>query len=320
VDNVGNVEPLAATPDATITLVAPAFVPVGRKLSFTDADGDRVTLKYKGPGTAQVALVGGAGDNAAIDFLQIDGSTTKSKLKIGVKQTGSGDGAVEIGDVTINGSFGAFSAKKSDLVFNGLTASGIVKSIAVRDLVAADPLLGQTQIATGGGSGGGGAGVLKVSARVLGDGFVLETPSAISKLAAETIGAGVVTATAIGKLLVKGNVTDALILAGARLGADHALGGTGANADTFSAGSINSVKIGGAVNGGTIGAGLDPVDGVLRNGNDAILGGVASRIAKLIVKGSASGDSYFAAGAFVKTPKIGGVAVNPASDPRFLVG
>ena len=109
-----------------------------------------------------------------------------------------------------------------------------------------------------------------------------------------------------------------MIFAGADLGADRQLGGTGGNADSFGAGLIGPVTIKGNVIASVLAAGLDPLDGVLHNG-DAILAGAASRIARLVVNGTASADSYFA-GKFPSRVSIGGQLVTTASDPRFFTG
>ena len=55
------------------------------------------------------------------------------------------------------------------------------------------------------------------------------------------------------------------------------------------------------------------------DGDDTILGGVASAIAGLIVEGTADNASYIAAGKFGAAPKIGGVKPDVPTDTRFLV-
>ena len=128
-----------------------------------------------------------------------------------------------------------------------------------------------------------------------------------------------INAARIASLTVGRNVGASTILAGADLGADHALGGTGLDADTFGRGAIGAVAIGGSVTTSVLGAGLSTTDAIFHNGDDAIIGGIASRIAALTVRGTASVDSYFAAGGFIPPVKIAGVRINPATDPRFLV-
>ena len=199
---------------------------------------------------------------------------------------------------------------------------------------------------------------MNIRARAFTDGFRLEVPGSINKLQAESIGDGVIiaqaimslqitkgdllgdiavtgalggitikegsitgatiTAASIGAVKIAGDLSNSLLLAGASLGADRALGGTGPSADIFAGGSIGAIRVGGSVNASTIGAGLDPADGILHNANDAILESSTSRIAQLVVSGSASSDSYFAAGEFKKSPKIDGAKIDPTGDPRFL--
>jgi hypothetical protein len=111
-----------------------------------------------------------------------------------------------------------------------------------------------------------------------------------------------------------------MVLSGALLGADAALGGVDQDADTFGAGSISRVSIGGDVSGGVIAAGLDPVDDLINNGDDAIIGdSLVSAIAKLSIRGMAESDSYFAAAAIRGKVKIGGATIDPATDTRFMV-
>jgi hypothetical protein len=110
---------------------------------------------------------------------------------------------------------------------------------------------------------------------------------------------------------------DAIILAGADLGDDGALGG---GDDTFGPGRVGKVSIGGGVTGSVLGAGFSSADAVFKNADDLVLGGSASKIAALTIKGQADAASYFAAGQFTKKPKIAGAVVDPVTDPRFLVG
>ena len=56
-----------------------------------------------------------------------------------------------------------------------------------------------------------------------------------------------ITGAKIGAISIGEDLSDSLILAGAQLGADHALGGAGADADTFSPGTIAKFRAGGSV-------------------------------------------------------------------------
>ncbi len=125
-----------------------------------------------------------------------------------------------------------------------------------------------------------------------------------------------ITAPEIGSLKISDSVANAFILAGANLGADRTLGG---GDDTFAPGTIKSLQINGAVTASVFAAGLDPIDSIFHNGDDTILGGTGSAFGKITIKGDTDATSYFAAGAFKKA-QIAGDKIDPATDPRFLVG
>ena len=130
---------------------------------------------------------------------------------------------------------------------------------------------------------------------------------------------GLLTALAIGKIKISGNLTNALYISGASLGNEVALGGVGGAADSFGPGAIGSISIGGNVSGTVIAAGLDPVDGEINNGDDVLVGGFASFIKKFAIKGQADFNSYFGAGVFPKTVKIGKSKIDPLTDRRFML-
>jgi hypothetical protein len=94
-------------------------------------------------------------------------------------------------------------------------------------------------------------------------------------------------------------LTDANILSGANLTS---------SGDTYSAGSIGSLTVTGAVTDSLIGAGYNA-------SNNAVIGGEASVIHTIVVKQGADANTRFIAGAFgtAKLPK----PVNIPSDPRF---
>src|SRR4029079_10678246 len=135
------------------------------------------------------------GANGAIDFLQLDGSTVKSKLVINVRKSGGGDGAVDIGEVILNGSLGLLSAKNSDLVSEGIAATGTVKSIAIRDIESGSA---HPEIHLGSAV----SEKTSITARVLGDDFPLTTPRIFAKIRVAELGSGTIMASEIGKLQV----------------------------------------------------------------------------------------------------------------------
>jgi hypothetical protein len=124
---------------------------------------------------------------------------------------------------------------------------------------------------------------------------------------------GVFTASSIGSITSGRDILLSRILAGAYLGDDGLLGGSGANADTFGAGTIGSIDAAHNIAGVVIGAGLDPTDGMFRNGNDAIVGGTASGIGRITV-----GNIIGAAARIITNVYSGPITVNGVGlDWRF---
>ncbi len=109
----------------------------------------------------------------------------------------------------------------------------------------------------------------------------------------------------------------AKILAGADLGTDARLGGTDSAADSFASGTINSLTVNGKVLNTIVGAGLDPVDGVFKNGDDRLKTG---RINNIVVTRTASANSRFLAKRYSPTGtfRIGVRDIDTAEDRRFI--
>ncbi len=79
--------------DIAVAKFAPAnFFDAAHPRTFHDADGDIVTLRLLGPGTATYSLVGGAGDVANLAEVDLTGTTIKSAFAIDVLRFGSGNG------------------------------------------------------------------------------------------------------------------------------------------------------------------------------------------------------------------------------------
>lgn len=124
-------------------------------------------------------------------------------------------------------------------------------------------------------------------------------------------------AKSFGTVTIATNLVRSRILAGANLGNDQVIGGTGANVDRFGAGAIGTVTIGGSVAASILGAGLDPFGEIFHNGNDVVIGGSGSPLNSLTITGTASSNSYFRAGLLPASVTIAGVSVNPKVDRRF---
>jgi uncharacterized delta-60 repeat protein len=226
----------------------------GRKLTFFDNDGTKVTLSLKGGGSGEALYDGNALD------LVLQGTGPGSTLSVVGR---GGDRRVALGNLRTDGALRAFSGKSTDL-------SG---TFSVR------------------------GGVAKAS---------------LGKIAGTFASGG-----PVASLTVAGDVTGATVLSGANLGADGHLGGTGEALDVFTAGSFGKIVVGGAASASTFGAGLNPVNGAFLDGNDTVVGGSASVIVSVTVKGSTDASSKFVAGAFgrARLPE----AADPLNDPRFLI-
>ncbi|MEA3209504.1 MAG: hypothetical protein QOE70_2561 [Chthoniobacter sp.] len=120
----------------------------------------------------------------------------------------------------------------------------------------------------------------------------------------------------IGAITVAGDVINSKIIAGANFGADHALGGTGADADSFDQGTLGSITIGGPMKDSFIGAGYTPFDSLFGNTNDGVHGEKKSKIGKITVA-SIDAASRFGAGKF-SGGTIGGVKINVLTDAHFV--
>jgi hypothetical protein len=122
---------------------------------------------------------------------------------------------------------------------------------------------------------------------------------------------------AIGTLSAGSDLTNAKVLAGADLGSDFRLGGTGSGTDAFEAASITRLSVRGKVEGSVVGAGLFPGNMILLDGDDTVVGGSSSSIGSINVRKGVDDATRFVAGSVGKArlPRT----VDPASDPRFKI-
>lgn len=130
---------------------------------------------------------------------------------------------------------------------------------------------------------------------------------------------GTLAAAKFNSIQVARTVSKATILAGANLGADGRLGGADANADAFTFGQILGLQVASKVVNSLIAAGLDPVDGVLNNGNDKIKGGNGSKFGPIVIGGPTSANARFFAGKFVNGILINNKSIIPQNDRRFVL-
>jgi hypothetical protein len=113
---------------------------------------------------------------------------------------------------------------------------------------------------------------------------------------------------------IGGDVENLQLLAGALLGSAGELTSPPA---TYSGTDIQSFEVGGSVSSSLISAGLDPVDGVLLNGNDMLLTGGA--IGYIAIKGPVSDDTRLVASDLPTDAKLDSTTVITAQDPRFTL-
>ena len=85
---------------------------------------------------------------------------------------------------------------------------------------------------------------------------------------------------------------------------------------TFGPGSIGRLTVRGAVTNSIVGAGLDPVNGQYLDPDDRVVGGPASLIRSVVVRGGVDEASRFVAGAF-GTARLP-ARVDPAASPHFI--
>lgn len=153
--------------------------------------------------------------------------------------------------------------------------------------------------------------------RLLGVAGAISTVTTLGGSGGHLFGASIA-ASEIRSVNIRGDVVESLVLAGADLGDDFTVGGGN---DTFRPGSIGTIKIGGAVTGASvIAAGLTTGNSVLKDADDAIIGGLASAIRNLTIAGAAAADSYFASGLFRAVKIQGQPVVFPTADERFFTG
>ena len=159
-------------------------------------------------------------------------------------------GRVSLGDVAVSGTLKLMNAKTSDLG-GDLLRDGIDWELALGDVTG--------NIFSGASIAGVSAGALK--------GTVFATDSIGRAKLGEVTGTIASGGGVIGNILAA-SMTNVRVLSGANLGDDGLVGGTGASADGFHAGSIGLLKVTGDIASSFVGAGVDPVDATFGNSND----------------------------------------------------
>lgn len=130
---------------------------------------------------------------------------------------------------------------------------------------------------------------------------------------------GVLAARTITSINIGRDILAAKILAGAYLGEDGRLGGSGDNADIFRQGAITTIHVAHNTANSIIGAGLDPVDGVFRNGNDRIVGGVNSKIGAITIANISGKTTRFLAARYTGLIVFGANEIDWRTSDRFIL-
>lgn len=220
----GTITPASSTPTPTPTTPTPT--PTGTPIPFggktvANVLGQRISLKGPGNGTATVL----EGNVVKID---VTGSTSASALSV----TGKGP-AMQIGDVTVNGSLKSFTAKTADLAGN-VNLTGTLGKLTAHDTHNAHTL-------TIGGSGA----PVSLALNTASD-LSINSASAIKSIKAAAWAdsdntADTITAPALGSLSVKGDMAADIVVG--VLG-KMSVGGAISGAVIRSSGDISSIRAG----------------------------------------------------------------------------
>ena len=131
--------------------------------------------------------------------------------------------------------------------------------------------------------------------------------------------ASTIAAKSIGSVNLDRDLIASFILAGADLGDDLALGGTGGSADTFGAGSLRTLIVKRHVIGSIVGAGFSPVNGAFGDINDGVIGnGITSFINVVTIRGTLDAASFIGARKFPKKVSVAGQKFRPAGNAQFV--
>jgi hypothetical protein len=148
-DPAGSLAPLVSkgAHDIVVLKFSPSNIfDAAHPRTFHDANGDVVSLKLSGPGTATYALIGAAGDLADLAQLDLSGTTAASTVTVTVQQFGSGTGATTVQKILTadaGQSLGSLSLAPKVTLGDGLAdgttdlrVSGALKTLTLGDIAA----------------------------------------------------------------------------------------------------------------------------------------------------------------------------------------
>ena len=229
------------------TIQATAKTP---RATFTDADGDRVTLTLGGKtGRLTFYRTDGGGGISEIDLEGTD--PAKTTVTVAVKTVPGGDGRVRIGEINGTG-LKSLKAKSADLVGAGINLAGFVGSVTIGDVLnGADLIFGGAPPAKP-----ANAGTRITAGRLLGTGAgptdvtFTDPHGRLTALTAVSVGDGTITAASVGSITITGRkATRTRPGVAGDFGSDLAVSGQGVNAG---ANAVGSVKVAGTVAGATL--------------------------------------------------------------------
>lgn len=298
---------------------------------FGIVNGKRTSLKVKldSTHTATFSLSGGTATalqgTTGIDLEVTD--ISGAMLTVTVTRRGS----ISLGDINVTGNLKTFNAS-AGILLGTLAVSGEAGRVNVGVISGNVNIAGAVAGWSGGDldgtfAAGGSVGTLKLGAvsgnvNVVGNIGSLRATSVSGtiysggELGRATVGAvtGRMVSASLIENLTASSMNGATILAGANLGSDGLLGGTGSAQDSFAGGTIDTIDVTGAISSSFIGAGVDPFNGTFGSGNDTSAG---LGLIKSIHARSADSATRFEASAFgvVDLPR----KVIITTDPRFIV-
>jgi formylglycine-generating enzyme len=104
----------------------------GDVIIVTNSNGDVVTLLLSGDGSMSVSLVNG--ELGPVDRVVLADTTTKTTLAINVQKSKTGTGIATINSIVGNGSLKQLSAKKVDIIGDGITMAGSIGQLTLNNL------------------------------------------------------------------------------------------------------------------------------------------------------------------------------------------
>jgi hypothetical protein len=248
--------------------IAPATLLPGSKsmLTYTDVDGDKVTLSISNPKSGKLIELekvvtfdspfgsGGAQQLQLID-LSNQPENSGAKITVTVKKAAGGDGMAHVGEIRANGidlgvvkiagDLGQINAgdENTDKMLPG------VKKLAVHSL----GVLGATTQQPGGdvsSSIRGGLGALRVKSDLVGELNVLNTTNGDGKIGSITIGGSL----RGGSLDYSGHIFTSSDIGAVKIAGDISGGAGVASGQLSAGGKIKSIALGGSLRGGSAAA------------------------------------------------------------------